>query len=140
MDYDSYRKAYFIEPQPSPKFDFIGLHGVALFFNDYEAAVTYYTTVLGEPAYVEGKYPHGWRIGTIWLTLFPAKSGSPNNTEIHFLVSNIDEVDRLYTAFIEAGGKGDPPSDQLMYEPLCYCSVQDPFGTNILILCRIPNN
>jgi len=140
MDYESYRKAYFVEPAPKPKFDFIGLHGVALFINDYEAAVAYYSKVLGPPAYVEGKYTNGWRIGDIWLTLFPSKAGSPKNTEIHFLVNSPKEADRLHQAFIDAGGKGEPPSDQLMYEPIRYCSVQDPFGTNILVVSRLPQN
>jgi len=140
MDYESYRKAYFVEPTPKSNFDFIGLHGVALFINDYEAAVAYYSKVLGSPAYVEGKFTNGWRIGDIWLTLFPSKAGSPKNTEIHFLVNSPEEADRLHKAFIDAGGKGEPPSDQLMYEPIRYCSVQDPFGTNILVVSRLPQN
>jgi hypothetical protein len=61
MDYESYKKAYFADPLPEPKFDFIGLHGIALYFNDYKAAVEYYTAVLGPPAYVEGKSTRGWQ-------------------------------------------------------------------------------
>ena len=138
MDYERYKKAYFIDPQTKPRFDFIGLHGVALFFDDYDAAVAYYTSVLGPPAYVEGKYTNGWQIGDIWLTLFPSKSGNPQNAEIHFLVKTPEEADRLHEAFIKAGGKGEPPSDQLMYEPIRYCSVRDPFGTDILIVSQLP--
>ena len=134
MDYESYKKAYFTKPQPEPKFDFIGLHGVALFFSNYEKAVAYYTDVLGPPAYVEGEFTNGWQIGNIWLTLFPSDAGNPQNAEIHFLVNTPAEADRLHTAFIEAGGSGEPPSDQLMYEPIRFCSVKDPFGTNILIV------
>lgn len=138
MDYESYKKAYFIDPQPEPRFDFIGLHGVALYFNDYKAAVEYYTAVLGPPAYVEGKSTRGWQIGNIWLTLFPAEAGNPQNAEVHFLLSSPEEAERLQRAFIEAGGKGESPSDQLMYEPLRYCPVRDPFGTSILVLSRLP--
>jgi hypothetical protein len=137
MDYESYKKAYFTDPPPEPKFDFIGLHGVALYFSEYEAAVAYYSRVLGPPVYVEGEGTRGWRVGNIWLTLFPSKSGSPQNAEIHFLMSSPEEAERLQKAFIEAGGKGEAPSDQLMYEPIRYCSVQDPFGTNILIVSRL---
>ena len=138
MDYESYKKSYFVYPQPEPKFEFVGLHGIALFINDYEAAVAFYSEVLGPPGYVEGKFTNGWRIGDIWLTLFPSESDGPKNTEIHFLVNSPDEADRLHQAFIDAGGKGEEPSDQLMYEPIRYCSVQDPFGTNLLIVSRLP--
>ena len=137
MDYESYKKAYFTAPQPELKFDFVGLHGVALYFNDYKAAVEYYTNVLGPPAYVEGKSTKGWRVGNIWLTLFPAESGNPQNAEIHFLMKTPEEAERLQRAFIESGGKGESPSDQLMYEPLRYCPVRDPFGTSILILSKL---
>jgi len=138
MDYESYKKSYFVNPQPETKFEFVGLHGIALFINDYEAAVAYYSEVLGPPGYVEGKFTNGWQIGDIWLTLFPSEAGGPKNTEIHFLVNSPDEADRLHQAFIDAGGKGEEPSDQLMYEPIRYCSVQDPFGTNLLIVSRLP--
>ena len=47
------------------------------------------------------------------------------------------EAERLQTAFIEAGGNVEPPSDQLMYEPVCFCPVVDPFGTSILIFSRL---
>lgn len=138
MDYENYRKANFVNPPPKPKFEFIGLHGVALYFSNYEAAVAYYTKVLGPPAYVEGKFTRGWCVGNIWLTLFPTKSGNPQNAEIHFLVDTPEEADRLHQAFIDAGGIGEAPSDQLMYEPIRYCSVQDPFGKSILIVSRLP--
>lgn len=137
MDYESYKKAYFVDPQPEPRFGFVGLHGIALFFSDYDDVVTYYTKVLGPPAYVEGRFTNGWRIGNIWLTLFPTKSGGPQNTEIHLLMSTPDEANRLHKAFIDAGGKGQEPSDELMYEPIRYCSVMDPFGTDILIVSRL---
>jgi len=137
MDYESYKNAYFVDPQPEPKFDFIGLHGIALFFSDYDAAVAYYKEVLGSPVYVEGKFTNGWRVGNIWLTLFPAKTNNPQNAEIHFLVGTPEEADRLHKAFIDAGGKGQEPSDELMYEPIRYCSVTDPFGTGILIVSRL---
>ncbi len=137
MDYESYKQAYFSNPIPRPKFDFIGLYGFALYINDYKAAVNYYTSVLGPPAYIEGANTHGWQIGNTWLTLFPSKTGNPQNTEIHFLMNSPQEAERLQSAFITAGGKADVPSDQLMYEPLRFCSVQDPFGTSILIVSKI---
>jgi len=137
MDFESYKKAYFADPQPEPKFNFIGLHGIALYFAEYETAVAYYTNVLGPPAYVEGKSTKGWWIGNIWLTLFPSESGNPQNTEIHFLLNTPEEAERLQDAFIKAGGKGETPSDQIMYEPIRFCPVIDPFGTSILIVSRI---
>ncbi|HSG45068.1 MAG TPA: VOC family protein [Anaerolineales bacterium] len=138
MDHEEYKKAYFVDPAPEPKYDFVGLHGVALYFSDYASAVAYYTNVLGKPLYVEGEFTHGWRIGDIWLTLFPSQSGNPKNAEVHFLVSTPQEADRLQKAFIDAGGQGETPSDELMFEPIRFCSVKDPFGTSILIVSRAP--
>lgn len=138
MDYESYQKAYFTNPEPLPKYDFIGLHGFALYIKEYAQAVEFYTSVLGPPAYVEGESTQGWRIGNTWLTLFPSAQGNPTNMEVHFLMSTPQEAERLQTAFIAAGAKGEPPSDQLMYEPLRFCPMQDPFGTSLLILSRLP--
>lgn len=52
-------------------------------------------------------------------------------------MSSVQEAERLQAAFIEAGGEGVVPSDQLMYEPVRYYPVRDPFGTNILIICPL---
>ena len=137
MDYESYRRNYFVDPQPEPRFDYLGLHGVTLFFSDFEAAVEYYTRVLGSPAYVEGAGTRGWRLGNTWLTLLEWEKGSPRNVEFNIVMKTSQEAERLQSAFIEAGGSGEPPSDQLMYEPVHFCPVVDPFGTNILILSRL---
>ena len=50
MDYETYRSKYFVDPAPQPRYNFIGNFGVTLFYEDYEAALTYYTQVLGPPA------------------------------------------------------------------------------------------
>lgn len=39
MDYESYRRNFFAAPQPEPRFEYLGLHGVTLFFSNYETAV-----------------------------------------------------------------------------------------------------
>lgn len=133
MDYETYRKKYFTTPLPEARFAFIGLHGLTLFFAEYETAVAYYQQVLGPPTYVEGASTRGWRLGNTWLTLLRGKSGSPQNVEVMLVMQTPEEADRLQAAFIEAGGEGDPPTDVLMYEPVHACSVRDPFGTQILI-------
>jgi len=137
MDYKTYKEKYFVKPQPKPRFDFVGLNGIALYFEDYEAALVYYTAVLGPPAYVEGKFTHGWRFGDSWLTLFPSKTGNPKNVELTINMPTSTEAERLQKAFITAGGTGDPPSDQLMYEPIRYCPITDPFGTEIIIISTL---
>ena len=137
MDYESYRRNYFVDPQPEPRFEYLGLHGVTLFFSDFEAAVEYYTRVLGSPAYVEGAGTRGWQVVGTWLTLLKWEKGSPRNVEINFVMKTSLDAERLQSAFIEAGGSGEPPSDQLMYEPMRFCPVVDPFGTNILIFSRL---
>ena len=138
MDYEAYRKAYFVDPPPQPRFQFSGLHGAALYFNEYEKAVAYYTQVLGSPGYVEGKNTNAWQLGNIWITLFPAKSGSPQNAELIIQMETPAEVDRLRDAFVAAGASGDAAMDTLMFEPLRFASVQDPFGTLITIVSPLP--
>jgi hypothetical protein len=138
MDYDHYREKFFTVPAPEQRFKFRGLHGATLYFSDYEAAVSYYTRVLGEPAYVEGTGTRGWQLGNTWLTLLKGETGNPQNMELNIIMQTPDEADRLQAAFIQAGGTGEPPSDQLMYQPVRYCAVDDPFGTHILIFCPLP--
>lgn len=137
MDYDTYRNQFFITPPPPPRFAFTGLHGLTLYFADFREAVAYYQRVLGPPAYVEGDDTRGWRIGDTWLTLLQGTSGAPANVEVMIVMRTPMEADRLHATFVEAGGAGGAPSDQLMYEPVRSCSVRDPFGTNILIVCPL---
>ena len=66
MDFDSYRKTYFIDPAPDPRFSFADSFGVTIYFESFEAAIAYYEQVLGPPGYVEGEGTRGWRIGTGW--------------------------------------------------------------------------
>ena len=136
-DYEQYRASYFADPEPQPRFQYAGLHGVALYFHDYDQAVTWYTRVFGPPAYAEDEDTRGWKLGDIWLTLFPSVAGNPVNNEVHLLLKTPEEAERVHAAFIEAGGRGEDPSDQLMYEPLRFCPAEDPFGTRWLILARL---
>jgi len=138
VDFESYRRRYFVAPAPEPRFAFTGLHGATLYFSDYPAAVAYYERVLGLPAYVEGEGTRGWRLGATWLTLLKSPAGNPENVEITIVVESVQEAERLQAAFVQAGGVGEPPSDQLMYLPVRYCPVRDPFGTNLLIICPLP--
>lgn len=137
MDYDAYRSAYFTQPMPEPRYRFSGAFGVTLYFEDYEASVGYYRQVLGPPAYVEGEGTRGWPVGSGWLTLLQGKAGNPRNVEVSFWMENPEEAERLQQAFIEAGGEGPAPSDELMYEPVRACPVRDPFGTEILVVSRL---
>lgn len=133
MDYEMYRKKYFAEPAPSPRFRYSGLHGATLYYENYRAAVGYYTRVLGPPEYVEGEGTRGWRIGNTWLTLLQGHNGNPTGVEIAFVMTAPADAAALQKAFIEAGGRGPEPSEQLMYRPVYACPVQDPFGTQIMI-------
>ncbi len=136
MDYQEYREKYFVEPQPQARFAFSALAGYSIFVKQYAEALAYYTEVLGRPNYVEGEFTHGWRMGDAWFTLFPAKAGGPQQMEVTIMMDSVAEAERLQAALIAAGGTGEAPSDQLMYEPIRFCAVQDPFGTNLLIIAR----
>lgn len=134
MNYEKYRHAYFADPMPEPRYAFRGSLGITLYFEEYDVAVGYYRQVLGPPAYVEGEGTRGWPLGAGWLTLLRGPSGSPRNVELTLPLATPAEAERLQRAFIDAGGAGPPPSDQLMYEPIRACPVRDPFGTEILIV------
>ena len=137
MDYEEYCKAYFREPMPRPRYQYWGFAGVALFIEDFDSVVEFYQQVLGPPAYAEGSGTRGWRIGSGWLTLLRGKSGGIQNVEVILRMETPEEAERLQTAFINAGGEGPAPSNQLMYEPIRSCPVRDPFGTNILIISSL---
>lgn len=81
----------------------------------------------------------GWAIGNGWLTLLRGKEGSPTNVEINFEMETPSEAEDLQKVFIDAGGEGDVPSEQLMYRPIRFCPVVDPFGTQILIISPLPS-
>lgn len=66
--------------------------------------------------------------------LIQGKSGNPTNVEITFEVATPEEAESLQRAFIEAGGGGPFPSDKLMYEPIRFCAVTDPFGVGLLVI------
>jgi len=137
MDYENYQKNYFTDPPSEQRFNFTGDFGVTLFYQDYAPAIAYYERVLGPPAYVEGEGTRGWRVGQGWLTLLKGESGNPRNLEITFVVSSPAQAEALQRAFVEAGGAGQAPSDELMYEPIRYCAVTDPFGTALLIISSL---
>lgn len=136
MDFEEYRKKYFVDPQPAPRFKFSGILGTALYYQDYQAALDFYSTVLGPPAYIEGDNTHSWILGGTWLTLFPSKAGNPTNIEVPFHVETSNEVDRLYQAFIDAGAKGEEPINTLMGEPVRMCVLTDPFGVSISVVAK----
>ncbi len=135
MDEETYRRLYVRDPFPEPRFAFDGLKHMTLYFQEYEAAVAYYEQVLGEPGYVEGAGTRGWKLGETWLPILKGGTGRPTNVEVTIVMQTPAEADRLQRAFIDAGGRGDPPSDQLMYRRVRSCPVRDPVGTDILIIC-----
>jgi len=137
MDYEEYRDKYFVDPPPEARFQFAGVHGIALFYEDYEQAVAFYASVLGPPAYVEGEGTKSWPIGDTWLTLLRGKDGNPTGVEVPFVTATPKEADRLQQAFIAAGGTGPAPIDTLMGEPIRYCPVTDPLGVELLVYCPL---
>jgi uncharacterized glyoxalase superfamily protein PhnB len=128
MDFEEYRKKHFTDPVPVPRYQLHGIHGATLYYQDYQGALSFFRKVFGSPAYVEGENTHGWKIGNSWLTVFPARQGSPQNLEIPVYLQTAEEVDRLYTAFIDAGAHGTKPEDTLMYHRVRMAIVTDPFG------------
>lgn len=134
MDYSTYRKAYFVDPPPEPRFHFKNSFGVTLYFKDFGAAIAFYERILGPPSYVEGEGTRGWPIGSGWLTLLQGRQGNPQNVEIALELETVEEAEALQRDFLAAGAEGPAPSDQLMYRPVRSCPVVDPFGLEIMII------
>ncbi len=139
MDYETYRQKYFVDPPPEPRFQLAGVRGLALFYQDYEDAVSFFTEVLGPPIYVEGKGTKSWAVGDTWLTLLRGKDGNPTNVEVPLVTATPQEADRLQRAFIAAGGTGPEPFNTLMGVPVRYCPVRDPLGVELLVYCPLPS-
>lgn len=137
MDFDRYRKSFFIDPAPKPRFRFRDTFGATLYYEDFEAAVAFYEQVLGPPAYLEGEGTRGWPIANGWLTLLKGKRGNPQNVEITLELESIRQAEMLQAAFLAAGATGSAPSDQFMYRPVRSCPVADPFGVDIMIVSAI---
>ena len=137
MDYETYRKHNFVDPQPEPRFDVFGVRGATLYYDDYAGAVAFYTRVFGPPAYQEGEFTIGWRLGDTWLTLFPAENGTPVNAEVPLYCTTRSAVDALYTALVDAGARGDPPAETMMYRPVYMAIVTDPYGVTIDVVCEL---
>ena len=107
MDYDTYRRQFFANPQPQPRFAFAGLHGLTLYFADYAEAVAYYQRVLGQPAYVEGEGTRGWQIGSTWLTLLKGAAGNPQNVEVMIVMQTPAEAERQASGRAISCGRGE---------------------------------
>jgi hypothetical protein len=137
VDFDAYRKAFFVEPAPHQRFRFKSAFGTTVYFEDYQEAIAFYEKVLGPPTYVEGEGTRGWPIGNGWLTLLEGSRGNPRNVEITLELGTVDEAEALQAGFVAAGATGKAPSDQLMYRPVRCCPVVDPFGLEIMIVAPL---
>lgn len=133
MNLEQYRRLNFLSPAPTPRFAFTGAFGVTLLYEDFEAAVDFYSEVLGDPGYQEADGTRGWSVGTGWLTLLRGENGNPSNVEVQFQVESPAEAERLQAAFLAAGGTGPAPTDELMYDRVRSSPVADPFGVDLLI-------
>lgn len=133
MNSDANRGQHVADPPPDPRFAFRGVHGVTLYVAAFDAAVAYYSRVLGPPAYVEGGATRGWRLGDSWLTLLSGGDGTPRNVEASIVRASPAGAAPLQAAFVAAGGSGDALRDDLMYAPVRLCPARDPFGTALLI-------
>ena len=127
-----------------PPVRIIGLGYVSVYVADVPAAVAFYTRVFGPPAAEDARNAFvGWRMGTTWLTVFPSRAGTdpagnPRNAEFAVQVATPAEVDLLHTTLTAAGARTVmAPADTVMYEPMRYCCVDDPFGMRIDVYCPI---
>jgi hypothetical protein len=136
MNFDEYKRAFYADPQPKSRYSFRGIHGASVHYQDYAAALLFLENIFGPPAYKEGEFTHGWKMGDTWLTAFPSKKGSAANMEIPIYLNNAADVDKLYQAFIESGSNGEAPADTLMYVPVRIAFVTDPFGVAWMLVCE----
>lgn len=140
MDFEEYRKKYYADPPPEPRYQAAGIHGATLYYQDYPAALQFFREVFGPADYVEGEHTHGWKVGDSWLTVFPSKQGNPQNLEVPIYLQTAEEVDRLYAAFIDAGSQGSEPQETLMYRPVRMAIVTCPFGVVFDLVYEYPES
>ena len=131
------------QPVPRP-FHIVDLNYVSLYVRDFEAAARFYRRVFGEPGDREdGGRQLGWRMGATWLTLFPGgvsgqPDANPRNAEFAVQVAAPEEVDALHAALLAAGATTmTVPCDTVMYQPMRFACVDDPFGTRIDVYCPL---
>ena len=67
---------------------------------------------------------------------FPPECENSTNVELQLGVGTPAEADWLYAAFVAAGGRGEGSCDTLMFDPVRLCSVQDPFGTKLIVTAQ----
>jgi catechol 2,3-dioxygenase-like lactoylglutathione lyase family enzyme len=122
----------------------VDLNYVTLYIADLARGIEFYRRVFGPPESVDARAGnHGWRMGSTWLTLFPASGGtapgeSPRNAEFAVQVAEPAHVDLLHAALIGAGAaEHTAPLDTSMYEPMRFSCVDDPFGTRIDVYCSL---
>ena len=137
MDFNTYREKFFVTPAPDQHFHFKSAFGITLYFEDYQAAISFYEEVLGPPLYVQGEGTRGWPIGNGWLTLLKGGDGNPQNVEITLELATVEQAEALQAAFVTSGANGQAPSGQLMYRPVRCCPVVDPFGLQIMIIAPL---
>ena len=137
VDFYAYRDKFFVTPAPEQHFHFKNAFGITVYYEDYQAAISFYEEVLGPPVYVEGEGTRGWPIGNGWLTLLMGSQGNPQNVEITLELETAAEAEGLQAAFVKSGANGQAPSDQLMYRPVRCCPVVDPFGLQIMIIAPL---
>jgi PAS domain-containing protein len=145
MTFEEYRSAYYRD-EPL-QYAFSRGFSAALYVSEYPRAVEFYSAALGQPQYVEGEHTRGWSIGGSWLTLFPADAltdtaaadgtAAISNCELQFHLDSPDEARRLRRAFMEAGAQTPEPTEELMYVPVLFCPVRDPFGNQLLITAEL---
>lgn len=123
-----------------------GMAYVSIYPQDYQAAVAFYRSVMGEPDQTEATHPEdgvlsAWRIGGTYLTIFPhegaPRQGHPAaNVEFAIMLDAPEAVDAWHAAFLAAGAtEVTAPVDTRMYEPMRFACVDDPFGVRIDLCC-----
>jgi len=128
------------------QFTIIDLNYFTIYVKDFEAAVAFYSSVFGKPEYSEDKGRIlGWPMGATYLTIMTADQGidkdrNPCNSEFAIQVARPEEVDLLHRALVEAGATDFwDARDTVMYQPMRYAVVDDPFGVRIDIYCPLPD-
>jgi uncharacterized glyoxalase superfamily protein PhnB len=131
-----------LTPHGSQPYRIVTLNYVSLYLKDFRKATAFYSQVFGPPQFVnETATTFGWRMGATWLTLFSSQEGNPRNTEFAIQVSSPAEVDRLHQALLQAGAaEYMAPADTVMYEPMRFSCVDDPFSHKNAFLCDNQSN
>ena len=120
------------KPSPPPGF-FHGLRTVVYFVDDVEAAMLWYSDVLGIQPYFAEPFYVGFNVGGYELGLHPRDEKYPKGSSSQSAHWGVTDADAAYARLLQLGALPyTPPED--VGDGIKVAAVKDPFGNILAII------